>query len=158
MGTFGDRIDFLIEQVGKNHLEGTVEINQVYAHYQHEHPEFKHPMGGKSGFLRDPLFDGVTGFMEHMAEKAINPDGSEIQTAMAENMESLSKKAYEQSPVEFGDLRDSGHPVVKSDGATVYDRAPMARRLTEQELKAKSKLRHLLPAQVRKGFARRSKG
>lgn len=157
MGTFQDRIDYLIEQVGKAHLKGTVEYNQIYAHYQHEHPDFKHPQGGKAFFLRDPLFAGVNEAMAHLADRAILPEGSKIQTAMADNMEKLSTRARDESPVEFGDLRDSGHPVVVSDGRTIYDRAPVAHRLTEQELKSKAKLRRLLDPLVRAGFMRRSK-
>ena len=46
------------------------------------------------------------------------------------------------APVEFGDLRDSGHPSVTEDGRTVYDREPRQGRLSPEELKAKYRLHH----------------
>jgi hypothetical protein len=143
-GTFGERIDELKRQVGKGHLKGEVEVNQAYAHYQHDHPEFHHPDGGKAFYLRDPLFAGANGYMRNLADKVITEAGSDIETAMAENMESLSTEGvYAEAPWEFGDLRASGHPMVTSDGEKIYDRAPQVARLTEDELRAKGHLRAL---------------
>jgi len=82
--------------------------------------------------------------MQRLADRAITPEGPKLIDAMRDNMEVLSQQVYEQSPVEFGDLRDSGHPVVTQGGVTVYDRAPRARRLSEDELRAKGKLRTLM--------------
>ena len=46
------------------------------------------------------------------------------------------------APLEYGDLRDSGHPSVTEAGATVYDREPRQGRLSPEELKAKYRLHH----------------
>lgn len=80
--------------------------------------------------------------MEKLARRAITPDGSEIERGMAEAMEDLSDDAEAKAPVEFADLKNSGHPSVTSDGATVYDRPPNVHRLSKEELKAKDRLRN----------------
>lgn len=139
-GDFVRNIDALRRRIGGGHLTGKVEVDQVYAHYQHEHPEFRHPDGGKAFYLRDPLFANARGYMEKCAVHILN--GS-VNDAMIENMEDLSRAVYEQAPWEFGDLRASGHPTVTRDGATVYDRAPAVHRLSAAELKDKSHLRYL---------------
>lgn len=135
-GTFGERIQELIEQVGHGHLKGTVEVDQVYAHYQHENPQFEHPRGGKAFYLRDPLFANADRYMVKLAEKAITRTGSELKDGMVENMEDLSGRVRDEAPIEFGNLKESGHPKVKSDGVTVYDRPPVSPRLTEAEIRA----------------------
>lgn len=58
---------------------------------------------------------------------------------MAGNMEDLSAQVQEKAPKFWGDLRNSGHPVVTSQGRTTYDRPPRARRLTEAELRQKAR-------------------
>jgi hypothetical protein len=52
-------------------------------------------------------------------------------------MEDLSDAVEQLAPVEFGDLRKSGHPTVKSSGRFVYDRPPKQARLTKAEMDAK---------------------
>jgi hypothetical protein len=66
--------------------------------------------------------------------------------AMIDAMEALAgdNGVASHAPVELGDLRASGHPTVTSDGHSVYDRAPRQHRLTEEELKLKSKAAHAL--------------
>jgi hypothetical protein len=81
--------------------------------------------------------------MEHLAESAITEEGSNLEDAMADNMEDMSEQIYLLAPWEFGDLRASGHPSVASGGATVYDRPPNVGRLSEEELRAKGELREL---------------
>lgn len=62
--------------------------------------------------------------------------GHDLNQAMADNMENLSGEVERLAPIEFGPLHWSGHPTVTSQGETVYDRAPIAARLTEAELRA----------------------
>lgn len=140
-GTFGERISELINEVGHGTLHGEVEVDQVYARYQHEHPEFKHPDGGKAFYLRDPLFEHVDEYMQKIAEKVLDRGGPK--EGMKDAMEDLSAKVYEQAPLEFGDLKASGHPKVESDGVVVYDRPPNVGRLSEEELRIKGELRGL---------------
>lgn len=141
--TFGARIEELKRQVGHGTLRGKVEVDQVYAAYQHEHDEFKHPDGGKAHYLRDPLFEGINSHMETLARKAITQGGSELKEGMKDVVEDLSTKVYEQAPLEFGDLKGSAHPSVESDGAVVFDRPPNVPRLSEEELRIKGHLRNL---------------
>jgi len=143
-GTFGAGIDHMISQIGRGTLRGELIVDQVYAKYQHEHPEFHHPDGGKAFYLRDPLFASIQDFMRHLANKTVTKEGSEIVSGMADNMEKLSLKVYEEAPWEFADLRASGHPRVKDGRKIVYDRAPHVHRLTASELREKSYLRNLL--------------
>lgn len=143
MGTFFERTDFLMDEVGRNDLVGKIEVDQVYAHYQHEGYDFFHPDGGQAGYVVIPFFSRNVKHMEHLAESAITRDGSSIEDAMADNMEDMSEQVYLMAPWEFADLRASGHPTVISDGEKVYDRPPNVGRLSEDELKAKSELRDI---------------
>jgi len=90
-GTFGAGLDALAEQVGRKKLNGSVEVDQVYAHYQHEGLEFNHPDGGQAMYLRDPLFQRSSHYMKHLADEAVTHDGSNLLGAMAENMEGLER-------------------------------------------------------------------
>ena len=144
MSQFTDRLRQFAEDLGVGKVHGQVEVDQVYAHYQHEHPEFAHPDGGKAFYLRDPLFEhGPKDFMETLAERAVTETGTDVQGGMADNMEQLSLDVYEQAPWEFGDLRASGHPKVTQDDAVLYDRPPNVHRLGPDELRAKGVLRDL---------------
>jgi len=142
MGTFSEGIDHLLSQVA-DHTKMGVTVDQVYAHYQHEHPEFHHPDGGGAFYLRDPLLGKAHKYLGKVAQRAIGRHGIGIRAAMIEAAEDLSIEVYERAPWEFGDLRASGHPWVEEDGTRVYDRKPNCERLSPEELKIKSHLRYL---------------
>jgi hypothetical protein len=142
MGTFAEGIDHLLSQTPKR-LTGSVEVDQVYAHYQHEHPEFHHPDGGGAFYLRDPLYGKSKQYVETLARGAITSKGMRLRENMVKVVEDLSLEVYHRAPWEFGDLRASGHPTVTEDGTVVYDRAPMCKRLSPDELAIKSHLRYL---------------
>lgn len=55
---------------------------------------------------------------------------------------------YDHAPVEFGDLRESGHPTVTDEGHTTYDRPPLVPRLSEAELREKNQLRDVFDGPV----------
>ncbi len=135
--TFSARMAQLRDRVGHGDLEGSVEVNQVYAHYQHEGVEFRHPLGGQAKFLEAPLYDHAARYMQDIADRMLE-EGP--QRPMIEAMEDLSDRVLELSPVEFGDLRDSGHPVVLDQGDVIYDRQPVAHRQSKEELAAKAEL------------------
>lgn len=139
MSQFGDNLADLIDAT-PDRVEGKVEVDQIYAHYQHEHPEFHHPDGGQAFYLRDPLLLKVRDYYGSLA-KAVLP--GKTRAAMIANVEALSLEVYNRAPWEFGDLRGSGHPSVTEDGATVYDRKPLVHRLDAEELADKSHLRYL---------------
>ena len=143
MSEFSDNIERLLADTPER-VTGHVVVDQVYAHYQHEHPELHHPDGGGPFYLTEPLFLKADRYLAHIASKAVASHGvNGIVEAMTENMEDLSKEVYDRAPWEFGDLRASGHPIVEKDGEVVYDRAPMVHRLSKEELAIKSHLRYL---------------
>jgi hypothetical protein len=130
---FGKRIDELIVHVGEGMLTGICEVDQLYAHYQHEDLGLKHPRGGSALYLSKPFLQEYLVYMGRLAREVLG--GRELHHAMAENMDDLTRQVSIHAPVEFGYLRVSGHATVESDGVVVYDR-PGQRRLTEQELQA----------------------
>lgn len=143
-GSFDDGLRFLAEAVGRGKLTGSLEVDQVYAHYQHEGIEFHHPDGGQAMYLRDPLFSRHSDYMKHMASEVIVPEGSQLTEAMIGNMEDLNKQVEVLAPREFEDLARSGHPKVISDATTVYDRPPVVARLTEEELRLKQRISRII--------------
>lgn len=142
-GTFGEGVDALKELVGSGHLEGTVEFDQVYAFNQHEGlwldfmgrygPKVMHR--GRPHFLSGPLTGGSEGFMATIAEHTLH-DGPAL--GMIEDVERLADESAAAAPVEFGDLADSAHPKVTSDGAVIYDRPPLVGRLSDTQHAAKA--------------------
>ena len=137
--TFFERIDELADRVGDGHLVGKVEVDQVYARYQHEGADLKHPRGGKWHYLTDPLLSGATATMETVARATLEPDGPK--TGMEHVVNGLVRDVHEQAPVEFNDLRRSGHATVIDNGEIVYDRPPEVERLTDEQLREKNDLR-----------------
>lgn len=135
--TFELRMQMLIDESGPGDLTGHVVVDQVYAHYQHEGLNLHHPRGGEALYLQRPLYDDRFVMLEQIARSVI-PDGGKQGVEQA--MEHLSDQVEITAPVEWGDLRRSGHPFVDEDGVIIYDRPPKARRLTEEELKAKARL------------------
>lgn len=72
--------------------------------------------------------------MRLLAEGLLKPDG--LLTAARQIAEDGATMVDVHAPVEFDNLRKSGHPTVTDDGATVYDRPPIVGRLSEEELRA----------------------
>lgn len=140
-GDFRQRTNELLNRVGDGDLEGRVEVNQVYAKYQHERLDLRHPGGGGPKYLETPLMENARGYVQELADHVTDPNG--LRQAMERNMEDLSQEVFENAPFEFGDLRASGHPTVEDGGTVVYDRAPMAHRLTREELRIKNHLHNL---------------
>lgn len=136
-GDFAKRIDELSELVGSGHLHGQVEVDQVYAQFQHEGLDLHHPRGGQALYLWAPLMDHHPEWLEKYAGSVLEDGGA---PAMIDAMEALAGDdgVGRLAPVELGDLRASGHPTVTSDGHTIYDRAPRQHRLSEEELRLKA--------------------
>lgn len=138
MSSFDERIQELAEQVGDGALVGKVEVNQRYAKYQHERLDLRHEPGRIPRYLATPLFEQNPAHMQRLANNVLDGD---LAKAMADNMEDLADKVEQLAPIDENDLPRSGHPTVASEGSTVYDRAPKRARLTEQELREKSRRR-----------------
>lgn len=145
-GDFFDKIDQLKEKVGEGHLVGTVEYDQVYAAAQETGTWVtgpnagkvihNHPGGGGTHYLGGALLEGSSGYMEAIAETVLDSGPAKGMEAATEK---LGESASANAPIEFGDLRESAHPTVVDDGATVYDRAPLVPRLDEAALESKAK-------------------
>lgn len=125
-----------------------VEVDQVYAHYQ-EVGDFHHPEGGEQYALRGSLYEKNAEHMERLAS-AVTIEEETMREAAIDVAESISSTYYEKAPLEFGDLKGSGHPSVEDDGAIVYDRPPHVHRLSKEELRDKHELRWLFPVQRRR--------
>lgn len=136
--SFTRRLDQLAERVGAGRLRGRVEVDQAYAQFQHEGLDLKHPRGGQAKFLEEPLYAKHPAYLEKVADAVL--DGDAVR-AMADGMEDLSDEVETLAPVEFTDLRRSGHPSVDDGPLTAYDRPPAQIRLTVQQLRAKAVLR-----------------
>jgi hypothetical protein len=136
-GNFGERIDAFLEEFGDGPLEIKNHVDQVYAQNQELTEHFEHPRGGQAHYLRDALFDNAERFMGHIAQEVITPEGSRIHHAAEHVANELVRETSLRTPVEFGDLKRSGHATVTSDGAVVYDKPPEVPRLTEEQLKRK---------------------
>lgn len=136
-GTFYGRIEDLKRLVGRGKLEGKVIVNQAYAQNQHENLSFRHTGGGPK-FLTKSLVQNRNNILQGIAKVVLQGRAEE---AMAKGMENVVKGVQNNAPHEFNDLRNSGHPIVKSSGRIVYDRAPLVKRLTKNQLKAKDRAR-----------------
>lgn len=137
--SFHDRMTELIDRIGDGELIGTVVVDQIYAKIQHEDLTFDHENGGQAKYLTQPLFEKRDIYFGDVAATILDDGGV---AGMIESTEDLATLGgvMKYAPVEWGDLRRSGHPSVLSGLDLVYDRPPLARRLTEAELKAKSRL------------------
>jgi hypothetical protein len=143
--TFAERIDALRTLTGRGaKLSGSVVVDQRYSHFQHERLDLHHPRGGGPRFLSQPLMDHYHDYLDDYAKTVLTDGG---QPAMKRSVEHLSDQVEVTAPVEFTDLRRSGHPSVTLGDRTVYDRPPKQHRLTAEELRVKSRARmHALQA------------
>jgi hypothetical protein len=150
VATFSERIGELRHMVGAPELlRGQVTVDQVYAHYQHEGLDFKHPRGGEALYLQRPLFEHYSAYLREYAGSVLDDGG---QKAIEHAMEHLSDEVEMRSPREFDDLRRSGHPVVEQGIRVIYDRPPKVRRLTPAELRVKSRIRYMALPDRLKGW------
>ena len=137
---FVERADELRARTRCGHglLRGSVTVDQVYAHVQHERLDYRHPRGGGPKYLERPLFEHAPSYLAAIARTVLEDGG---RREMARAMEHLSDEAELRAPWEFGDLIHSGHPEVRRGEELIYDRPPKRHRLTGAELRAKSRLR-----------------
>ena len=140
VSTFHDRIEELIHRTGagKGGLHGSVTVDQVYAHYQHERLDLRHPRGGHAYYLTEPLLAHAFDYVQSVAGSYLD-DGGE--RGMRHSMEHLSDEVELQAPWEFVDLARSGHPEVSRGGVLVSARPPTVHRLSEAALRQKSRWR-----------------
>lgn len=150
MGSFSERLAELrrMTHMRDGKLTASVVVDQVYAHYQHEGLHFRHPRGGQAKFLEDGLNRHYRDYIERYARAVLHDGGV---GALMDDAEHLSDQVEVLAPVEFSDLRRSGHPSVHAGGylgdgtggEVLRDREPKQHRLTEEELRIKSRIRYL---------------
>jgi hypothetical protein len=131
-GTFTTRMRELRDRThsGDGLLRGSVEFDQVYAHYQHERMDLHHTHG-HAKYLERALFDAYRFYLALIARSYLEDGGHR---AMAHCMEDLSDAAGIRAPIESGALARSGHPEVRRGEMVTYDRPPRQHRLTKPEL------------------------
>jgi hypothetical protein len=150
---FAERVEHLRDLTGSRErtLRGSVTVDQVYAHYQHEHLEFRHPRGGEAKFLERPLMDNYRLYLQDYARSVLDESDGGLRS-VERSMEHLSDMVELRAPREFFDLARSGHPQVELGGRSIYDRQPHVHRLTEAELRIKSRIRYMALPDRLKGW------
>lgn len=133
-GTFDDRMAELEKMVGQGKITAQVEVAQLYAQYQHEGIDLHHPRGGQAKYLEKPWLDNADHAMQTFADHLLKPDGL-TEAARQIALDGVTMVG-DHAPVEFDNLRRSGHASVIDNGATVFDEPPEVARLSEAELKA----------------------
>lgn len=128
----------LRELVGKKKLVGKLRVDQVYARYQHERMDLRHPRGGYPKYLWLALTIGKEQMVERLAKSVLETGPVE---GMKRAMEDQDKRLHRYAPVDFNNLRNSGNPQVWDNGAKVYDRPARQPRMTEEQLKAERRRR-----------------
>lgn len=139
--TFFDRIAELRRRIPDKSVKATVKVDQIYAHYQHEGLDFEHPAGGQAKYLEQPWMGHATDFQRRFAKDLLSPEGVES-AARGIALDGVTM-VYEHAPLEFGDLKASGHATVEVDGVVKFDQPPAVGRLGKEDLKEKSKLHDL---------------
>ena len=147
-GTFTERIAVLRRMCGMpGDLTASLEVNQVYAHVQHEELSYRHPRGGQAKYLEQPLFAHYRHYLDDYARTVLRDGG---RAAMVRTAEHLSDQVELHAPRLFQNLRFSGHPKVTANGIVHYDRPPKRHRLTAAELEAEEAiLWPTLPARLK---------
>jgi hypothetical protein len=143
---FFERIDYLQELVGSGDLVGQVVVDQVYAQAQHNstwvsgpmagHVIRNHPQGGGPLYLTAPLLERASLYLDRIADGLL--DEGPI-PGMKEAVDDLIAEVALRAPIWLDNLRQSASGTVSDDGAEVYNRAAIQRRLTAEELKALAK-------------------
>ena len=150
---FTTRIGRLMRKVGNGDLTASVVVDQVYAKYQHESLDLRHPNGGQAKYLWEPMFNNRNQYMAKLARNVLRGN---LTRAMIDNAEDIVVGVIENAPVELADLHQSGAPTVTDNRSVVYQRPPVRPRLTPAELAAKSRLRTILGMNL--GFDPRNPG
>lgn len=142
MSEFTARMDQLAAEVGDGDLVIRTVFDQVYAKYQELREDLQHPRGGQAHYVRDGLLVRSSDWLGQLARGLITPEGSRIRETAAQVADDLAYHQESLAPVEFVNLRRSGHPIVTDDGAVTHDRAPDVPRLSEAQLRAQRKHGH----------------
>lgn len=134
----GQGADKLRKLVGKGKLKGKLRVDQVYAKYQHERMDLRHPRGGYPKYLWLALTVGKDAMIERLAKSVLETGPV---AGMKRAMEDQDGRLHRYAPVDFNNLRNSGNPQVFDNGAKVYDRPARQPRMSEAQLRAERRRR-----------------
>lgn len=137
-GTWRQRLAVLERNVGDGDLAGQYAIDQRYAAYQHNTEGLNHPRGGGPRYVSIPLEARHQEWYRGIARGLL--DGA-APARMAEAMDDLDSQVRVLAPVDENDLRQSGQYTVTDGGAPIIQRAPDVGRLTDAQLREKSRRR-----------------
>ena len=131
--TFREGCDELKRTVGSGTLEGTIAVDQVYAHWIDTGWSFKHPRGGEAGFLSLQVDERRSEVMQSWANNVLRgtlvPDTIRL-------LRSFADQVFMRAPREFEILRNSTSLKLSDDRAPVFYQPAMIPRLSEAEIKA----------------------
>jgi hypothetical protein len=113
-------------------------FDQVYAKYQHERLDLRHPNGGKARYLADPLYEGHGKYYAEVVAELFT--GGAV-AAMTKAVESWNDAVKGQTPVDLNNLRMSGTRTVWDNGALASLHPAEQGRLSEAALRALKRYR-----------------
>lgn len=145
LDTFASRMESVCRLVGDGWLNGTVKVNQVYAHYQDsgvgppQRPHipasaFRHPRGGEAGYLSLTLRAKADWYLESIGRSI--EERTPMAGKMVLAMEDLAREVHARAPREYWILRNSASAEVTSDGLRYFYHPAMIGRLSQAELNA----------------------
>jgi len=138
-----DRIRDLLNRTGGDTLKSTVTVDQVYAQYQHERLDLRHPRGGMAKYLEIPLFAKHPEWLQEFAGDLLD-EGFRAVSGWGGVGRRLVTANRENAPLDFGDLRNSASLTVKEGASVVIDEPAPVGRLTEEQLRNKHRARRAL--------------
>ena len=135
-GTFGRRIAELQDRVGHGHLVGTVTVDQAYAAVQHEDQTYDHPRGGQPNYLRQPTEGEASAHLQAIADATLRTGPAD---GMGKAVDHIADQVGVLAPLDENDLRRSAATRVDDSGHTVHERPAEVPRLTDEQLRTKSR-------------------
>jgi len=120
-------------------VTASVIVDQIYAQYQHEGLEFRHPRGGRAKYLEGPLFERYPESVEEFALGLLRVEEETAGRRWAATGRELVRAVGTEAPLEFGDLRRSAALTVREGTKVIVDEPALQRRLTDAETHAKGR-------------------
>ncbi len=138
MGTFGDRIRVLQAQTGDGQLAGKATVDQRYAEVQERDESLSHPRGGQARYLETATVARQDRRFRRIADSTLR-DG--IRTGMIDAVGDIADDVAVLAPLDENDLRRSAATTVVDAGAVVHSRPAAVPRLSDAQLREKSRRR-----------------
>lgn len=139
--TFAEGVKELKHLVGSGVLEGTISVNQVYAHYQddghgpHGMPAalFDHPRGGEAAYLSGQMVQRRNEVMQRWANAVLR---GRLVHETIDMMQTIRDSVYLRAPRQFDILRNSTTLKLLDHRAPAFFSPAMMPRLSQAELNA----------------------